>query len=185
MRGIRNAVRIATMLVLVLPVTGFAQSTQQPAAPPPVAVVPGLGVGDWTIDRKFADYVFQLGVPNTATNGVDLSFRSQLEETSWAAPSVVVVYPPASNVVWALGTNDAGAKTVERVGVGSTEEQVVAAYGAPPLTLELPLRSKTLIYDDRGVAFELGFMPAAGKYGATARVFVFRPGQGRAIWRLP
>lgn len=52
--------------------------------------------------------------------------------------------------------------------------------------LELPSRTRTLIYDTRGIAFEFEFVPATNQFGpGVGRVFVFRPGQARAIWRLP
>lgn len=183
--------RRTMMLVLVLAVAGgpaaavLAQTASPPAAVPAVLVVPGRGIGNWTLDGKLADYVWKIGVPQTRTNGTDLVFRPQMDETSWDLPPIAVVYPPSSDTVWAVGTSDPGARTIDQVGVGSTEDQVTTAYNAATAVLQVPLRSKTLIYDTRGVAFELAYDPAAGQYGAARRVFVFRPGQAGAIWRLP
>jgi hypothetical protein len=113
-------------------------------------------------------------------------FRPQLEERSWSSARLFLLYPPASNTVWAVGTSEPGARTVDHVGVGSTEQQLSAAYQGPQATLELPVRSRTLIYDTRGIAFEFAYVPATGKFSPTAgRLFVFRPGQAKAIWRLP
>jgi len=197
MRSMLNVGRIAMILVLALPAGALAQystttttpSGTQPAAPAPLLVVPGLGVGQWTLDGKLAEYIWVMGdtiVSELRPSGTDPAFRQQLDEKSWSSPRIFAVYPPASNVVWALGTAEPGARTIDHVGVGSTEQQLTAAYADPPTVLELPLRTRTLIYDNRGIAFEFEYAPATGQYSPTAgRVFVFRPGQARAIWRLP
>ena len=195
MKAILNAGRIAMILLVALPVAAMAQST-----PPTLWVVPGLGVGQWTVDEKVADYVWVMGnslpfsawvkgdavIADTHLNGTDLVFRPQLLEKTWPTPRIFIVYPPGSNDVWAVGTTDPAARTIDRAGIGSTEQQVTAAYQDPQMVLELPLRSRTLIYDNRGIAFEFAYLPSTGQYSPSAgRVFVFRPGQGRAIWRLP
>lgn len=194
MRGMRNVTRVAMILILALPVGVVAQTTTtqpaaQPAAPAPLIVVPGLGVGQWTLDGKLADYIWVMGdkiVSDVRPSGTDPAFRPQLDEKSWSTPRIFVVYPPASNTVWAVGTAEPGARTIDKVGVGSTEQQLIAAYVDSQTVLELPLRTRTLIYDSRGIAFEFEFATATGQYGPTVgRVFVFRPGQARAIWRLP
>jgi hypothetical protein len=184
MRGLRSMVQIAAILILALPAGALAQ----PPGPPPLIVVPGLGIGQWTVDGKLADYVYVMGteeVRDGRPSGTDLAFQPRLEEQSWQSPRIFVVYPPASDTIWAVGTAEANAETIEHVGVGSTEDQVIAAYGDPQTALQLPARSRTLIYNDRGVAFEEEFVPATGQFSPVGRVFVFRPGQARAIWRLP
>ena len=173
------------LLLLACPAGTLAPSAAQPPAPPAVIIVPGLGIGAWTLDQRLADYLFGLGVPVFPRNGTDLVFRSDLRQTTWPDSSVSVLYPHASDIIAAVGSWDSGAHTVERIGVGSSEDQISAAYGQPQILLTAALRSKTLIYDDRGVAFELPFVAATGTFGGTGRVFVFRPGQGRAVWRVP
>lgn len=135
MRGILNTWRIALILVLALPIAALAQTTTQPStqppAPPPILVVPGLGVGQWTLDGRLAEYVWVMGdsvVAEMNPSGTDPAFRPQLWEKSWSAPRIIVVYPPTSNVVWAVGTAEPGARTTDRVGVGSTEQQLTAIY---------------------------------------------------------
>jgi hypothetical protein len=188
MRGMVTAARIALILVLGVPAGAVAQP---PAAIPSIFIVtPGLGVGQWTVDSHLADYVFVMGetvVAETDPSGTDQVFRPQLEEKNWpSTPRIFVVYPAASDTVWAVGTDDPNAKTSDRVGVGSTEAQITAIYQPPQQILELPVRSRTLIYDTRGIAFEFEYAPATAQYSPKAgRVFVFRPGQAHAIWRLP
>lgn len=196
MRGLRYAVRIALVIILALPGVAFAQG---------LIVTPGRGIGPWTLDRTVADYVWISGDVNllNGTNvplgdvrlsGTDPEFSRQLVEESWQEPNdlfaeahrIFVVYPPTSNTIWAFGTTDPAAQTIEHVGVGSTQDQVTAAYQAPQFTQQLPQQSRTLIYDARGVAFEFGYAPSTGQYATgVGRVWVFRPGQARAIWRLP
>lgn len=189
MRGLRYAVRIALVIMLALPGAALAQG---------MVVTPGLGVGPWTLDKKLTDYVWASGDVNllngdkvplgdVRASGTDVEFSPQLAEESWQTPNqIYVLYPGASNLVWAVGTAEPAAETVEHVGVGSTQDQVTAAYQAPQFTQQLPARSRTLIYDARGVAFEFDYAASTGRYATgVGRVWVFRPGQARAIWRLP
>lgn len=188
MRHAVKAGRIAAIvLMLALPLGAVAQSGAQP--PAPLVVVPGLGVGQWTVDRHLADFVFALGdtiVADIRPSGTDLVFRPQLDEKSWSGPRIFVVYPHTSNVVWAVGTSEPDARTIDHVGIGSSAQQLTAAYHDPQMTLELATRSRTLIYDTLGIAFEFQYAPESGQFSPTVgRVVVFRPGQGKAIWRVP
>jgi len=196
MRGLRYAVRIALVIILALPGVAFAQG---------LVVTPGRGIGPWTLDRKLTDYIWisgdvnllngtHLPLADVRLSGTDPEFSRQLVEKSWQEPNewlvephrIFVVYPPTSNTIWAFGTTDPAAQTIEHVGVGSTQDHVTGAYQAPQFTQELPQQSRTLIYDTRGVAFEFDFAPSTGQYATgVGRVWVFRPGQARAIWRLP
>lgn len=190
MRSIVTAARIALILVLAVPAVPLAQSAAAAATPSIFLVTPGLGVGQWTVDGKLVDYIFVMGdtiVAETDPSGTDLVFRPELQEKNWpATPRIFVVYPVASNTIWAVGTDDQNAQTVDKVGVGSTEQEITAVYQSPQTTLELPLRSRTLIYDARGIAFEFEFVPATGQFSSrVGRVFVFRPGQAKSIWRVP
>ncbi len=174
---------VTIALAMLLAAQPLVPSVAEPAPRP--LVVPGFAIGDWNLDVALKDFRFQLGPPQVRMSGTDIVFRRELVETSWEGPTVIVVHPPISDVVWAIGTSDRGARTVEGIGNGSSEQQVTAAYGVPPTVLELALRSKSLIYGDRGVAFEMPYVPTTQRYGAVGRVFVFRPGQAVAIWRLP
>ncbi|HLW47374.1 MAG TPA: hypothetical protein VKW09_06355 [bacterium] len=190
MRRLLHVVRIALLVVLALPVAGLAQSA--------LVVTPGLGIGQWTLDGKLANYVWVSGEVNllngedvplsdVRANGTDPQFSQQLDEKSWRSPNrIFVVYPPTSNAISALGSTEPAAQTIEHVGIGSTQDQVAGAYSAPTFVQQLPLRSRTLIYDGRGVAFEFVYQRTTAQFGpGVARVWVFRPGQARAIWRLP
>jgi hypothetical protein len=196
MRGLLYGVRIALVIMLALPAIALAQG---------LIVTPGRGIGPWTLDRTVADYVWISGNANLLNgenvplgdvrpSGTDPQFGHQLVEQSWHEPNelfvdphqIFIVYPAASNTIWAFGTTDPAAQTIEHIGLGSTQDQVTGAYQAPQFTQQLPQLSRTLIYDARGVAFEFGYAASTGQYATgVGRVWVFRPGQARAIWRLP
>jgi len=195
MRRLLHAVRIALVMMLALPGIALAEG---------LIVTPGFSIGPWTLDRPVSDYIWISGNVNLL-NGEDVAladvpartdpqFSHGLEQQSWQEPNdlfvhphqISIVYPAASNTIWAFGTADPAAQTIEHIGIGSTQEQVTAAYQAPQFTQQLPQRSRTLIYDARGVAFEFEYAPSTGQYATgVGRVWVFRPGQARAIWRLP
>jgi hypothetical protein len=189
---VRKALIAMMALLVALPAGALAQ--------PPAALIvsPGVSVGRWTVDTAVADYVVATGdvdllngeyVPlaDVRPSGTDVVFHETLLEMAWREPNrIFVVYPPMSDTVWAVGTTEGSARTIEHVGIGSTEQQIVGVYQAPQFVQQLPLHSRTLIYDARGVAFELPFTPATGQFGpGVGRVWVFRPGQARSIWRLP
>lgn len=185
MRGMLNVARLALVLMLVLPAVAIAQ------APPPVpyVVTPGAAIGQWPLDGKVADFSWAMAdnsIVDVAVSGTELLFRQNLWEKSWQTPRIYVVFVPTSETVLAVGSTEPGAQTVDRVGVGSSEQQLTAAYQDPQLVFEVPLHARTLIYDNRGVAFEYQYVPATGHWSPKAnRVFVFRPGQARTIWQIP
>jgi hypothetical protein len=181
---------MAVIVMLAVPAVALAQSG--------LLVTPGLGIGGWTLDRKLADYNWVHGDVNllngedvpladVRTNGTEVQFFQTLDEKSWRLPNrLYLIYPPMSDTVWAVGSTEWAVQTKERVGVNSSQQQITGAYHAPEFIQQLPLRSRTLIYDGRGVAFEFEYMPESGQYSpSVARVWVFRPGQAKAIWRLP
>ena len=196
MRGLLHGVRIALVITLALPGIALAQG---------LIVTPGWGIGPWSLDRTVADYVWISGDVNLLNgenvplgdvrlNVTDPQFSRELVEESWHEPNelfvpahqIFIVYPATSSTIWALGTTDPAAQTIEHIGIGSTQDQVTGAYQAPQFTQQLPQRSRTLIYDARGVAFEFDYAPSTGQYATgVGRVWVFRPGQAHAIWRQP
>ena len=187
MRGMVNVARFALILMLAVPAVAVAEGPA--AVPAPYVVTPGSAIGQWPLDGKVADFVWAMAENNVADqnpSGTELLFRQNLWEKSWATPRIFIVYVPESSAVLAVGSADPGAKTVDRVGVGSSEQQLTAAYQDPQLVFETPLHARILIYDNRGIAFEYQYVPATGHWSPNAnRVFVFRPGQAKVIWRIP
>ena len=188
MRGMLNVARLALILMLAVPAVAVAQGPPA-AAPAPYIVTPGAAIGQWPLDGKVADYSWVMtdnNITDVAVSGTELLFRQNLWEKSWQTPRIFIVFLPTSSTVLAVGSAEPGARTVERVGVGSSEQQLTAVYQDPQLVFEMPLHARTLIYDNRGVAFEYQYVPATGQWSSKAnRVFVFRPGQARVIWQIP
>jgi hypothetical protein len=168
-------------LVLGLPLSAGAQTTPAPA---PTVIVPGYAIGPWSLDMSFADLVWDLGIRTVSLNHPGPQFRGNVTVDEWASPPVVAVHGPADNAVEALGISAPGYRTREQVGVGATEDQVVAAYGQATAVIQPPSRSKLFIYDNLGLAFDVSFDAASGQYGAVDRVFVFRPGQAADVWQI-
>ncbi|HKX19350.1 MAG TPA: hypothetical protein VJT33_15170 [bacterium] len=180
-----NVVRSALILMLALPAVAVAQ------APPPASyvVTPGAAIGQWPLDGKVADFSWAMSdnnVVDVAVSGTELLFRRNLWEKSWQTPRIFILFVATSSTVLAVGSTEPGAQTADRVGIGSSEQDLTGVYQDPQLVFEVPLHARTLIYDNRGVAFEYQYVPAAGHWSAKAnRVFVFRPGQARTIWQIP
>ena len=184
MRGMLKVTRFALILMLALPAVAIAQTP-----PVPYVVTPGAAIGQWPLDGKVADFSWTMAdnsIVDVAVSGTELLFRQNLWEKSWQTPRIYVVFVPTSETVLAVGSTEPGAQTADRVGVGSSEQQLTAVYQDPQLVFEVPLHARTLIYDNRGVAFEYQYVPATGHWSPKAnRVFVFRPGQARTIWQIP
>ncbi len=186
--GRGRGVGLAALLVLAVVGGAWAQGTPvTPASPQPdaTAIVPGQAIGKWSLDMTFADLIWNLGVRTVLLTPPGPQYRTELEYTAWSDPPVVAIHGFADNTVYALGIADAAYTTREHVGVGVREDVVRGTYGPSPGVVQPPARPRMLVYNDRGLAFQIAFNPASGGYGPVERVFVFRPGQGGAIWRAP
>ncbi|SRR5579884_219210 len=188
MHATTRSLRLCGLVLLALCAIGPAglaapAGAQSPS--PSTIVVPGYAVGEWTLDMTVADLLFRLGVPLTNPSAPDPLVQRSLEQRAWDTPPVVALSRPEDNVVAALGIRARGYATPEHAGVGSTEAQVTAAYGAPSATIQAPGRPRLLVYDATGVAFQLAYDPATKAYATVDAVFVFRPGRANQIWRMP
>ncbi len=176
------------LLALAVAISAGVQSLPGPAAgvTPATVIVPGLSIGPWTLDMTFANLIWTLGTRTVDLNGPGPQFRtnSGIAMSAWAAPSLVAFHGVADNAVYALGTGDAGYATREGIGVGAAEARVTGAYGREATVIQGP-GSKFVIYDTKGVAFQMAFNTVSGAYGGVERVYVFRPGRAGAIWRTP
>ncbi len=180
--------RVGLVALLLLAVAGAAWAQGTPVTPGPTppaekAIVPGQAIGRWSLDMTFADLLWNLGVRTVLLSPPGPQYRTELEYTAWSNPPVVAIHGPADNTLYALGIADSGYMTRERVGVGAPEDLVTGTYGVAPAVVQLPARPRMLVYNDRGLAFQIAFNPSSGGYGAVERIFVFRPGQAGAIWR--
>ncbi len=176
------------MLLAVLAV-GAAAAMAQGAPPaglgPDTVIVPGQSIGPWSLDMSFTELLWALGVRSVSLTSVPgPQFRNELGMSSWPNPPVVAIHGSIDETLYGLGIAGARYMTSERIGAGATEAKVTGAYGPAPQVVQPPSRPKFLIYNDRGLAFQIAFDPVSGGYGAVERVYVFRPGRAGAIWRI-
>lgn len=182
---------LVALVVLALAAAATAQPEQERDATPSIwasartVIVPGQAIGPWSLDMTFTDLIWTLGVRTVLLSPPGPQYRTELEYTAWSNPPVVAIHGYADNRLYALGIADSGYVTREGVGVGASEAQVTTAYGRAPSVVLLPARPKMLLYNEKGVAFQVAFNSASGTYGAVERIFVFWPGQAGAIWRVP
>jgi len=184
----RTVLEHGLMLLIVLAVAasaGAQGASTRPAPSPATVIVPGQAIGPWTLDMSHTDLLWSLGTRRPFLSGLGPQFRNDLVVSVWASPNVVAFHDAGDDIVHALGIAEPEYATRERIGVGATEDQVIGAYGLASSVLQLPARPKFLIYDARGLAFQMRFNTVSGTYGPVERVFVFRPGRARVIWRTP
>jgi len=178
----------AVVLSLAIAAGAGAQTSPAPPHPQPVSaamlIAAGRGIGAWTLDSKIQDFVFQLGPAQTHPSQPGPPIRNDLLWREWSDPPIQALVRTTEVAVQALGTSGVGYMTPERLGVGATADQVQAAYGDPEIVVQAPLEPKVVIYDGRGLAFQLAYDAVKG-YGNTVQVWVFHPRQARTVWRLP
>ncbi len=176
---------LVLLAVLAIGAAAMAQGAPPAGLGPDTVIVPGRSIGPWSLDTSFANLLWSLGVRDIRLTSIPGSqFRNDLEQSSWPDPPVVAIHGPMDDMVYALGIAASRYMTREGVGVGASEEKVVAAYGPASSVVQAPARPKYLIYNNRGLAFQVAVDPVSGKYSTVDRVFVFRPGRAGAIWRL-
>ncbi len=174
-------------LLLILALCAPAGAQMAPAVQPASAstvIVPGYAIGPWTLDTTVADLAWILGA-RTVVLSPDVQFRKEVVVATWTSPPLVAIHGPGEDVLQAIGIAAQGYTTREHLGVGAREDQITGAYGRPSLVIQLPSRPKVLIYNTLGLAFQIAYDVASGTYGGAERVFVFRPGEAAAIWRVP
>ncbi len=186
----RHFSQLARYGLMLLAVLAFgATATAQGAPPaglgPDTVIVPGQSIGPWSLDMSFTELLWALGVRSVSVRSVPgPQFRNELEMSSWPDPPVVAIHGSIDETLYGLGIAGSRYMTRERIGAGATEAKVIGAYGPASWVVQPPSRPKFLIYNDRGLAFQIAFNPVSGEYGAVERVYVFRPGRGGAIWRI-
>jgi hypothetical protein len=173
----------------LLAVLGTGAAAQGPAYGPPGGappiIEPGRAIGSLTLDTSLGEFYWALGTPAPQLNGPGPEYRATVAVAVWADASTVVLYREGEQTPAALATFDPGYATRKQIGVGAEEGKITGAYGDPSAVIQLPARPKFLIYDALGVAFQIAYDMTTGKYGTVQRVFVFRSGQAKDIWRTP
>ncbi len=185
----------AVLLVCIVSLGASAQTVSgpppgfpgHPASPPPL-IVPGRSIGNWNLNSTIQDFIgaFQAEFPLNLSQPSP-TFQKSLWYHEWHDPNpdLIALTPPASMTLVALGTFDKAYRTPEMIGVGSTAQQINAAYNAPQITLRPGVGPETLIYNDLGIAFDLTYDAMAKGYSVVERVYVFRVGQAASVWVVP
>jgi len=175
----------AALLVCVASVGASAQMGPAKPAPAPL-IVPGRSLGQWTLDTVIQDLLFQFNSQYPINlSEPTVQFRKGLWYHEWHEEQLTALSLNGSPVVAALGTSDPSYRTAEHIGVGSSPQQITAAYNNPDITLVPAISAEVLIYNSLGIAFELPYVATANGYPTVERVFVFRAGQAASIWVTP
>jgi len=159
-----------------------AQATARPPAPNDRAIVPGERVGAVRIGDPLDGLFETLGEvpavsgsqrPGQPSGWIRYQWRNRVyayvekdkrvitEAGVWAPSPADVTQPPF--------------RTANGIGLGSTEAQVVAAFGRPAKRQE-GARHVAYIYNSQGIAFFIGTNPGYAFYGQVYDIFVFPPG---------
>ncbi len=154
-------------------------------------IVPGQRIGPWTLEMTVAD-LNRINGPKQAI-GIrpgELEFlpaQQDLVKPLWihrwdhVRLRVLTVERGDQNIVGLTIFSDAY-KTVEGIGIGSTREQVIAAYGQPSAMTAPNAEQDHLIYDRLGITFRvLRNRPPADQKAAL--VNVFKAGTARERWK--
>lgn len=152
---------------------GPALTPPQPAADK--LIVPGDRIGQFRLSGKAADVHKTLGSPSQSEAG----FWRDASTHKWTtAGFAIMVDDFTGNLLWMSmnGTSTsgplAGAVTKEGIGLGSTEQQIVAALGRPslvasdakPLATPQGSQGRTIYYHSKGISFTLASNgPRAGR----------------------
>ncbi len=164
----RFAILLGVLVVLLLTVPVASQ------APDDMLILPGVRIGKWTLEMTIDDLVRMNG-PQNAVAG-----RPAVEPVTAAdAPPGLWVHRWANLglVVLTIGRESQAVaqlyvlrqeyRTEEGVGVGSSREAILTAYGPPTLATEPQPGIWSPVYDEIGLAFEI----SARNVAATASVF--------------
>ena len=160
----------------VFPAEGSAGPA--PTAPQPAAdklIVPGDRIGQFRLSGKAADVHKTLGSPSQSEAG----FWPDASTHKWTTAGFAIMVDDFTGNLLYMSMNGtstsgplAGAVTKEGIGLGSTEQQIVAALGRPslvasdakPLAAPQGSQGRTIYYHGRGISFTLASNgPKAGR----------------------
>ena len=157
-------------------------------APGDKMVVPGQRIGQWTMAMTIED-LLKLNGPKRAVGApegeTEIPLRNLRDSTReiWAhrwdhLRLRPVTFGRDDQKVRGLTTSDASFKTAQGIGIGSTRQEMVAAYGPPTAITEANDRQTHVIYDSLGISFRVS--KAQEKIDL---INVFTPDTARERWK--
>ncbi|MDQ7851314.1 MAG: trypsin-like peptidase domain-containing protein, partial [Armatimonadota bacterium] len=155
----------------------------RPPAPNDRVIVPGDRVGIVRIGDSLDEVIRTLGEVPTAAGSQRPGQPSGWIRYQWRNRVYAYVEKDKRVIteagVWAPNSREIAQppfRTSEGLGLGSTESQVVAAFGSPTRRLQ-GTRHVIYIYSPRGIAFFIGTSAEYAFYGQVYEIFVFPPGE--------
>lgn len=187
-------IRISLTLLVLL----FVAPSVVSQVPDDKLIVPGQRIGKWTLEMTFDDLVRMNGIAFIVMGptGQPLSpgddVRNELIQRTWPDLALIAAHRRNQTRIAYLAISDRSFSTAKDIGVryNDTREKVMDAYGAP--TAETTVFASSLsgramatrmIYDDIGIAFRFG-PDAGGRPRFLQSIHVFRPKDGREIWKF-
>lgn len=181
---------VAVLVLLLLAPSVISQG------PDDKLIVPGQRIGKWTLEMTIDDlarvndstkgrHLFKAGYK---AGGEDMADTVRdLTEVWWDgfAPLPVSAFTGDQKTVVILIISTRVVvpggelyRTDTGIGLKSTRDQVLKAYGKPTAETAPEVVQKTLIYDKIGIAFRVW------NYGAMRGIWVFHPQTAKTIWKF-
>ena len=148
---------LATAAVAALCSAGCSDHSQtaDSAGNPPMLIEPNLAVGRIRAGMRTEDVLAQLGKPQRLTaNSLEYT---RLGFAVMPGPDGIVQVVMCGDVTGINGplVKEFSGRTKEGVGLNSTREELVKAYGEPSSSEKLPGGTESLRYDPLGITFTL------------------------------
>lgn len=154
-------------------------------------IVPGQRIGPWTIEMTIGD-LNRINGPKQAigTRPGETEFlpgQQDLVKPLWVhrwdhVGLRVLTVERGDQQVVGLTIFDAGYKTAAGIGIGSTREQVIAAFGPPTAVTDPNPNQQHLVYDKLGVTFRV-WRNRPPQEQTVVLINVFRAGTARERWK--
>ena len=149
-------------------------------------IVPGVRIGDWTLQMTIDDLVRMNGPAQTLSED-DPDFARRINEFHWqksglSLTAIAFDRPRVDALLFNAAPIGATVyKTDRGIGFLSTQPDVLKVYGKPTIARAARMRGTTnMIYDGFGVNFQID----NSNNGLVGLVAIFRPKSAKVIWKF-
>jgi len=165
---------IPALILVSLLVAGLGHAA---AADSDHLIVPGVGIGPIHLGMNLADVAGILGTPRAAKDVVNVTLTGPPGSRSFAlSDTSFVVFTTQEGLVYEIGSPfDPKYALANGLRVGSKEIEVRAFMGEPSRTVPVG-DMKRLVYDDKGVMFQIVILTKYTNHDQVNRIYVFEPG---------